>query len=447
MMSLFVTSIRKMQSIGLETLWVILGNIASVVGSLLSVRLVTEFIAPDEYGKLALSLTIVGLSNQTITGGLIASVNRHWSIAHDLKAIPAYVSASKRLFAKASAFTFGLALIALIALAALQRSELILILIPSVIFSVTSGFNSALTGVQNAARQRSLVAGLTIMDTILKMALIAIVGVLGASTSTAILWCYCATSCAMAGLQWQALTRRLPPDPISPATSEQDVQEWAHRLWLYAWPFSTWGIFTWAQMASDRWALQAYTSSAEVGTYAVVYQLGYAPILLASGLLTTLLGPILFQQAGDATDPERNKTVSRMTWTLVGTIIAGSLIGATVATFAGDWLFSLLVAANYRDAARFLPPMVASSGFFAAGQALSLKTYSDMTVRSTIPIKIGTAILGVGLNLWLAEQYGLPGIVWASLLFSLSYFCGMAGLVFRTPQHPRPSPNRVDNRV
>lgn len=437
---------RRVRSIGLETLWVILGNIASVIGSLLSVRLITEFIAPDEYGRLALSLTVVGLSNQTITGGLIASINRHWSIAYDQQSLPAYVSASKRLFGKASAFTGGLGVVALIALAAFQRTELILILIPSVIFSITSGLNSALTGVQNAARQRSLVAGLTILDTILKMALIAVVGTMGASTSIAVLWCYCATSCALTGLQWQILTRRFNLERLHSAASPQDIDQWSRRLWQYAWPFSTWGLFTWAQMASDRWALQAHTNAAEVGTYAVVYQLGYAPILLASGLLTTLLGPILFQQAGDATDPQRNKKVSRITWILAGIIIACSLIGAALAVAIGDWIFSFLVAANYRDAARYLPPMIASSGLFAAGQTLSLKTYSDMTVKSTIPIKIGTALLGIGLNVWLAALYGLPGVVWASLIFSLSYCGSIAILIHSTSSLPRPTPTMGEHR-
>src|SRR5438874_2297495 len=52
----------------------------------------------------------------------------------------------------------------------------------------------------------------------------------------------------------------------------------------YAWPFAAWGIFTWMQTASDRWALQGRGTS-EVGFYAALYQLGYYPMTLLSGFL------------------------------------------------------------------------------------------------------------------------------------------------------------------
>jgi hypothetical protein len=43
------------------------------------------------------------------------------------------------------------------------------------------------------------------------------------------------------------------------------------------------GLFTWLQLASDRWALNAFTSVADVGGYAVLYRMGYAPFLLSVG--------------------------------------------------------------------------------------------------------------------------------------------------------------------
>lgn len=62
-------------------------------------------------------------------------------------------------------------------------------------------------------------------------------------------------------------------------------EDWMRQIWHFSWPFSVWGVFTWAQQSSDRWALQVYASTADVEMSAVLFQLGYTPINLATGVV------------------------------------------------------------------------------------------------------------------------------------------------------------------
>ena len=57
--------------------------------------------------------------------------------------------------------------------------------------------------------------------------------------------------------------------------------------------------------------IRVFLTTAEVGKFAVLYQLGYATILMLSKLMMTLIGPILYEQSGDAKNEARNLSVHR----------------------------------------------------------------------------------------------------------------------------------------
>ena len=107
---------------------------------------------------------------------------------------------------------------------------------------------------------------------------------------------------------------------------------------------------------------------------------------------------------------------------------------AFVLTFSlHEWIFHLLVAAKYHAVSYLLPWMVLAGGIFAAGQMLSIKLMSELKSAALIVVKIVTAILGVGLNIYGASQFGLQGVVAALVAFSGIYFFWMAWLAQQPP--------------
>lgn len=419
----------RFQRLAKEGSWIVAGQIAAVLGALVLVRVLTEYLEPAQYGQLALGLTVAGLVNQVVMGGVTAGIGRFYSIAAEKNDLPGYLHASHRLMGYATAVVVAIALVLMAGLLWLGYFQWMGLAAAALVFSVISGFNSSLNGIQNAARQRAIVAFHGGLDAWLKILLaVGVMHWLG-SSSTVVVLGYALSSLLVTGSQLLFLRRLIRLQGETPQASAN----WGRQIWAYSWPFSTWGVFTWAQQVSDRWALQAFASTQEVGLYAVVFQLGYVPIGLATGMAMTFLGPILYQRSGSAADHTRNTSVHRIAWRITFVSLFVTALAFVLTFLLHEWIFHLLVAAKYHAVSYLLPWMVLGGGIFAAGQMLALKLMSEMKPAAMTTAKIVTAILGVGLNIYGASQFGLPGVVAALVAFSGIYFFWMAWLAQHQP--------------
>jgi O-antigen/teichoic acid export membrane protein len=418
----------RFQRLAKEGSWIVAGQIVAVLGALALVRALTEYLEPAQYGQLALGLTVAGLVNQVVMGGVTNGIGRFYSIAAEKNDLSGYLHASRRLMGLATAVVMAIALVLMAGLLWLDSSQWMGLAAAALVLSVSSGYNSSLSGIQNAARQRAIGAFHGGLDAWLKILLaVGVMHWLG-STSTAVVLGYALSSLLVTGSQFIFLRRLIRPQGEKPLASAN----WGGQIWTYSWPFSTWGVFTWAQQVSDRWALQTFASTQEVGMYAVVFQLGYVPIGLATGMATSFLGPILYQRSGNVADHTRNISVHRIAWRITVACLLVTALAFFFTFLMHELIFHLLVAAKYHAVSYLLPWMVLAGGVFAAGQMLALKLMSEMKPAAMTVAKIVTAILGVGLNIYGASQFGLQGVVAALVAFSGIYFFWIAWLA----QHP-----------
>ncbi len=84
----------RFQRLAKEGSWIVAGQIATVLGALVLVRVLTEYLEPAQYGQLALGLTVAGLVNQVVMGGVLAGIGRFYSIAAEANDLPARVRQS-----------------------------------------------------------------------------------------------------------------------------------------------------------------------------------------------------------------------------------------------------------------------------------------------------------------------------------------------------------------
>lgn len=418
--------------LGKEGSWIFAGQIASIIGALMLVRVLTECLEPAEYGQLALGLTIAGFVNQVIMGGIAHGIYRYYSIATEKGDLWSYLRAAKRLMGYATIGLAAVSLVLIVALLVLGHSRWLSLSVTVLIFSFLSGVNSALSSIQNAARQRAIVAIHSGLDAWLKVGLvIGVVQWLGAN-STSVMISYVVGAFLVSASQFYFLKRFLQRQ--SRGVMLTGDQDWGRLMWSFSWPFSASGIFTWFQQVSDRWALQALATMRDVGQYTVLFQLGYVPIgVVFSGLMTGLLAPILYQQSGDATDRSRNASAHRTAWRIVGASLAATVFGFIMTLFFHDWLFRALVAADYRSLSMYLPWVVMAGGLFATGQMLSLKLMSEVRVITLLWVKAGTSFLGVAANILGAWLFGMAGVVVGLLIFSFVYLIWMSSLARHFP--------------
>jgi len=96
--------------------WVVIGQVTMIIGSLVLVRVLTEFLDPEQYGLLSLGLTVASLVNQVVMGGIVAGISRFYAIASEEDDIEGYLGATFFLLASATAAALVIALILILGL-------------------------------------------------------------------------------------------------------------------------------------------------------------------------------------------------------------------------------------------------------------------------------------------------------------------------------------------
>jgi len=120
---------------------------------------------------------------------------------------------------------------------------------------------------------------------------------------------------------------------------------------------------------------------------------------------------------------------------LVCMVLTAVAVGC--AALLHDPLFAVLVGAPYRSLSYLLPWMLLAGGLFAAGQLLALKLMADLSTLAMTGAKVGTALLGVALNVGLGWAFGVEGVVAAQVVFGCAYLAWMAMLARYPKEQPR----------
>jgi O-antigen/teichoic acid export membrane protein len=400
-----------------EGLWIVVGQVMAVVGSLLGVRLLTGLLDPAAYGELALAMTLATLVNQTALGPLAQGVMRFYSPAIEQSNLGGYLNAVRRMIFFATGFIAILTLLGMCGLIIVGKYEWVGITVASLIFAIVNSYSSIVSGIQTAARQRSVVALHQGLEPLARFLFAALFIVSFGSTSTVTMIGYTVGIILLLVSQFIFFLKIIPKN-TKWASNSKTLQQ---QIWDYSWPFSIWGLFYWVQSASDRWALGLFATTEEIGLYAVLFQLGYYPMSMATGMAVQLITPIFYQLAGDGSNVQRNAEVHKLSWLLTKLSLGVTAASFALAALLHTQVFEIFVTEQYRSVSSLLPWIVLSGGLFAAGQTISLNLMSQMKTQKIMKAKITTSVLSVIFTFTGAYWFGVNGIVIASILASLIY--------------------------
>jgi O-antigen/teichoic acid export membrane protein len=415
---------KRVPKILLESLWVGIGQTIGAIGSVVTIALLTRLLSPPEYGILALGLTGTVLVQQLIAGPISNAALRFYIPAHETNQLGEYLSDLRSLLFKGTAAVL-LIVVFVVSLLAVFRffSWLPMVIIASG-YAIVFGYSSSLGSIQIAARHRIVAAWHDGIGSWMRLfAAILMIKYLGATGLSALLGNLGAGILILTSqyffLKINILNKveRFQND-LGKCNSYRMIK----KMQSYALPFSIWGIFTWAQLSSDRWALDLLHGSEAVGYYAPLLQLGYYPISMITNAGMQLFTPIIFGFAGDGSDKNR---IAKMLKYNKKMIVASSSLGVAGILLAikyHSWIFSRLIAPEYRMVSPLLPWMVLSGVTFAVGQIASLAILGTGKTSTLIVPKIATAFLAIALNYIGAKLGGVQGVVYASVCFSMIYF-------------------------
>ncbi len=405
------------------------------MGSVVGVRLLTGVLVPSLYGQLALAMTFFTLFQQILIAPLGGGFSRFFILTQEKDQLNAYFESIFWLGSRLILLILGIGALTVIILGAAGQVDLAIMAIATMLYTLITGVNIFADSIQNAARYRVVVAwhqgiaqwlrffGAVVLITILSPS--SQIAMFGYTISAAFV-----LASQMYFLRRSLLKNRAPWQKIMRTSPD----EWAIKILTYVRPSVFWGLFSWARLTSDRWALQIFTTTHDVGYYSVLYQLGYYPVILLTTVISQFIAPLLYRQAGDISDPVRWQKTRRSTWFLVLVSLTGTVILFFLTLFFHATIFKFLVAVEYRGVSAFLPWIILSAGLFSAGQMASLLMMSGLNPKMLILPKIFTAILGLSLNFIGAYLFGLPGILLAGIIYSVVYliWVGVLNLRFTT---------------
>jgi O-antigen/teichoic acid export membrane protein len=405
-----------------EFFWIVFGQVSTVLGALVGIRVLTELMSPNEYGQLALGMTLATLAGQAWWGPLGAGVSRFFASASEAGELKPYLIGVGQLVFFVNKVMLLLAIAAAIFALVLGFEVWISIATAALVFVIVTGYNNIINGIQNAARQRAVVALHSgIASWIRLLIAVSLIFLFGVS-SIVVIWGYVIATICILLSQYLFLKPILKTANHQQGATNKTSDVWKKRIISYSWPFATWGIFSAFHLSSDRWALAAFSSQSEVGLFSVLYQLGYYPVALFTEMLVSLISPILFQRAGDGASSERLNNAISLNIKIVGAVLLVTAFIFLVTWLAHELIFKIFVAKEYARISYLLPWLTLSAGVTSAGHVLSLARMSGLDTKALIAPKVVTALVGILLNLCGAYLYGLEGVVMGQFIYSIIYF-------------------------
>lgn len=410
-----------------ETAWLAIGKLLTALGAIASIRLLTDILPPADYGELMLGMSGAMLAQALLFSPISTTLQRFYSASREQQSGAGYWRVATSAIKAGSGLVLFAGLVLALVLAASGHADRVSLVAAATAFAVGSGFGGTYDSVQNAARNRRLVAIHQVVDQWLRIAmallLVAWIGPLGSAGMAG----FALAAWLTAASRWwnfKSLRRAFQ-------TETGSARESRDAMVGYAWPFVCWGFCYWATNACDRWTLRLFSDAAEVGYYAVLFQLGIYPLQLITDLMQQLLGPIFFSRAGDGRDAQRMRGVFRLQWQILA--VTFPLVGVATVTswLLSDWILYIFAAEAYRGCAPLLPVMTLAGGLAATVQVASLALISGRNMRPLLPVRVGGSILICGLCAIGGAWMGTTGIAWA-LLAGHSVMCAWTlGLIRR----------------
>lgn len=404
-----------------EGAWVAAGQAASVAGTLLGTRLLTQIVPPEAFGRVALLLgAAVLLKNFTFMPLAQAGTQFHAELA-----AAGGVGLLRRVLQRGLRWSWiGAALGLAAGLAWSLHSGLSAWSPPLVaalfILDVRRGLEVTFLGAARRQRAASLWA---IGETWLRPGFAIASALLLGPTADAVLLGYAVASALL------LLAFLLRGSPEGAGDRGEPVPGWAEErltgeVRAFAAPMVPLAAILWANSIGDRYVLGWLRSPADVGVYAAAWGLTVTPFNMAQGVVTQTLRPVFLQGLA-----ARNPIHARRAFT--------SWLGGTVAICAAGFAAFLvlkgpvalvLLAPEYRPGESLMPWIAGGAAIQATGQVLALRLISLKRTRAWALSETIGCVLSIPVMILMVRWKGGLGAAMAYPINAAAVLLVQAGL-------------------
>lgn len=391
-----------------DTLIVGGGRLAAAMAMLLTIKVLTNYLSVLQYGEFVLALTFYNFITQLIMGPLGQGVGRFYIEAEKSGDLGGFWGAVKKLFKKSFAlifviFSFALGILNLLKY---ETDAGVLLLGLAFFLGYIGGLNDIFCSIQNMALKRFISVRNNLIDIYLRLLFIPFLMFLFDATAIVALLAY-----ILSGLL--ALIINLIGKKDIGMIANQAKHNWEGKIIGLAGNAFLWGIFVWLVQASDKWSIGLYSSAADVGKYAVIYQLSYVPVVMIFSVANTILAPLIFKSSKIDLSGKSN---------IFAFAIAAIALGFLFYEFLGATILVFLSSVDYAEYSNLMPVLYLSAILYSIGDLFSIQRLGSMDFEIVRRNKIIAALAGLLFNILGAKYFGVAGVAYSMLIYSLLYF-------------------------
>lgn len=406
----------------IEAFWVGFGLITSVLALLAGTRFLTKLMSTEEYGRLALAISLATLAVQIFgdpVGKTAVRFYAHWREAGKLYGFMQNLGKS---------LSYALVSIILFCIGALISGYFFdafpgfCFVTMTGIFTILLIFNRVAFSLEDAARKRrfrGIIQG--VFEALRFLFAISFV-ILWASpdAETVLSGFVIAGTLVVIGhgvFLYMFFSAGLMENNGHPQMiSEIDTVS----IKAFQFPLILSNVCMWLVMMAERWILNQSGHSGDVGGYAAVYQLAFIPMLFFGNFLILLIEPILYQVVN-----LNRKTVNSLQalrinrYTALG-VLCITLILFIVLLFYYPTIGHFFLGVEFRSYSWIFPWLLLAGGCFAAAQQLLLILNCEMrtdllAILWGVIATIAVIAYAIGSNYW-----QLKGIIVAVVAVNIS---------------------------
>jgi len=411
--------------------WVALGQLLSVAATLISIRIMTELLSPEEFGRLTLMVGAAALALGLVSTPRLQAVMRFY---------PEWSRAERLWILRQTARNLILSLVV---------GSALLISLGGSVFSVFSdqawhigiligalfvvdallAFEQAFL---NAARRQRAAAIIQTANAWSRpLVAIAASWLFGFNADAALLGYIVGSGFVLFGVRKLVPLEGQLPDPSAFVPVDAKARtELSKTIKLYALPLAPLAVFGWLSGMGDRYIIAGILSLPEVGLYAAAYGLASRPFLMLSAIIEQTLRPILQNAISDGATEEIEIAKRRM---LVISVFF-AIIGVVAFFFLNDLAGYLFLSKEYRSATELMPWIALGYALLCISSVFTRFCYAFDATQYVLALTVSGSLIGISVLVPAAMYYGLQGAVIAvPVRFGIEL--ALSGLLSRKAEH------------
>ena len=390
-----------------DAFWALFGQLMSAIALLAGTRVLTELVAPDIYGQVALLNGFVALGVTLFSYPFICAGMRILPECLNKGERAALYGVVARLTARATALAIGLLVLGGVAYSYFSHSDVWLFMLAGVLLIVTVRRELGIQLLIGERKQRGASLWQT-SDSILRPLLAIALVVWGGQKAEWVLLGYIVAS-VISNTVW-SLALGAKPDKNRPLIITRNFRT---DVWIYALPLIPMELIFWVNGLGDRYVIGYLMTAAEVGLYAATYMIINEAFNRSAMVLLRTFQPVYFQYCSQY----RIKEGFKILWIWIACVVAVGIIGVSLVLVTKDWVASVVLAKSYHSAIELMPAIAIGCALHALGTVVAQPLLANKRTRLLLLGRAcGAVTAAISIPL-MVKNYGLLGAAMANPIY------------------------------